>query len=158
MQDNWIVKEAEKIDITKDVVILENPDKKNYLDNILIKRFWPVIKESLENTKYDYSPQDTPETDFELSHELSRSLMTQYPECYLARELEICYVNISLITDYDVGLEGHPEIKPVTHEDVIKVFKQNNEKLRELLFKAIPKVPKVRNCICSQALKGATVN
>ncbi|MBC7333018.1 MAG: S-methyl-5'-thioadenosine phosphorylase [Actinobacteria bacterium] len=84
--------------------------------------------------------------------------MTQYPECYLARELEICYVNISLITDYDVGLEGHPEIKPVTHEEVIKVFNQNNDKLRELLFKAIPKVPKVRNCICSQALKGATVN
>lgn len=32
--------------------------------------------------------------------------MTQYPEAYLARELEMCYVNISLITDYDVGLEG----------------------------------------------------
>ena len=29
--------------------------------------------------------------------------MTQYPEAYLARELEICYVNISLITDHDVG-------------------------------------------------------
>ena len=40
--------------------------------------------------------------------------MTQYPECYLARELEICYVNISLITDYDAGLEGYPEIKPVS--------------------------------------------
>ena len=32
--------------------------------------------------------------------------MTQYPEAYLARELEMCYVNISLVTDYDVGLEG----------------------------------------------------
>jgi len=32
--------------------------------------------------------------------------MTQYPECYLARELEICYCNISLITDHDVGTEG----------------------------------------------------
>ncbi len=32
--------------------------------------------------------------------------MTHYPEAYLARELEMCYVNISLITDYDVGLEG----------------------------------------------------
>lgn len=83
--------------------------------------------------------------------------MTQYPECYLARELEICYVNISLITDYDVGLEGHPEIKPVTHEEVIRVFNQNNEKLRNLLFKAIPKVPKVRSCICSKALEGAVI-
>ena len=34
--------------------------------------------------------------------------MTQYPEAILARELEICYLEISLITDYDVGLEGRP--------------------------------------------------
>ena len=45
--------------------------------------------------------------------------MTQYPECYLARELEMCYVNISLITDYDVGLEG---IAPVSVEAVVEVF------------------------------------
>lgn len=84
--------------------------------------------------------------------------MTQYPECCLAREVEICYVNISLITDYDVGLEGHSEIKPVTHEEVIRVFNENNEKLKNLLFKAIPRVPKVRKCICSESLKGAAVN
>ena len=54
--------------------------------------------------------------------------MTQYPECYLARELEICYVNISLITDFDVGLEGKEGIKSVTHEEVIKVFTENNVK------------------------------
>ena len=35
--------------------------------------------------------------------------MTQYPEVVLARELEMCYVNIALITDYDVGLEGESE-------------------------------------------------
>ncbi|MEA2550242.1 MAG: 5-methylthioadenosine phosphorylase, partial [Actinomycetota bacterium] len=34
--------------------------------------------------------------------------MTQYPEALLARELELCYANISLITDYDVGVEGVP--------------------------------------------------
>ena len=34
--------------------------------------------------------------------------MTQYPEAVLARELELCYANISLITDYDVGVEGVP--------------------------------------------------
>ncbi len=83
--------------------------------------------------------------------------MTQYPECYLAREMEICYVNISLITDYDAGLEGNPEIKPVTYEEVIKVFNDNNDKLRKLLFKAIPKVSKSRNCICSSALEMATI-
>ena len=81
--------------------------------------------------------------------------MTQYPEAVLARELEICFANISLITDYDVGLEGHPEIKPVTHEEVIEVFNANNEKLRKLLFSVIPKLPKSRNCVCSRALDGA---
>ena len=84
--------------------------------------------------------------------------MTQYPEVYLAREQEICYVNISLITDYDAGLEGHPEIKPVTIGEVVRVFKENNEKVRSLLFKAISKVPDRRDCICSHALKDAGVD
>ena len=51
--------------------------------------------------------------------------MTQYPEAVLARELELCYANISLITDYDVGVEGVP---PVTHEEVVRVFTENNER------------------------------
>ena len=84
--------------------------------------------------------------------------MTQYPEVTLARELEICYVNISLITDYDAGLEGNPDIKPVSGQDIIKIFEENNEKLRELLFRAIPKVTKVRECVCATALDGAVIS
>ena len=84
--------------------------------------------------------------------------MTQYPEVTLARELEMCYVNISLITDYDAGLEGNPDIKPVTSKDIIKIFDENNEKLRKLLFKAIPRVAKKRECICSTALDGAVIS
>ncbi|MBM3706638.1 MAG: S-methyl-5'-thioadenosine phosphorylase [Actinobacteria bacterium] len=83
--------------------------------------------------------------------------MTQYPEAVLARELEICYVNISLITDYDAGLEGHPDIKPVTSADIIKIFNENNEKLRTLLFTVIPEVPQERNCVCATALTGAVI-
>ena len=79
--------------------------------------------------------------------------MTQYPEAYLARELEICYANISLITDYDTGVEG--ETDPVSHEEVVKVFTANNDKLRALLFALIPALPPDRTCICSTALKGA---
>ena len=41
--------------------------------------------------------------------------MTAYPEGYLARELELCYANISMVTDHDVGVEG---AEPVTHETV----------------------------------------
>lgn len=79
--------------------------------------------------------------------------MTQYPEAYLARELEVCYVNVALITDYDVGVEG--EETAVTHEAVVEVFEANNAKLRDLLFSLIPKIPTERSCICSHALEGA---
>jgi 5'-methylthioadenosine phosphorylase len=77
--------------------------------------------------------------------------MTQYPECYLARELNICYANIALITDYDAGLEGHDEISPVTEEDVFKVFEENNEKVKKLLFEIIGKIDtNVRTCGCQR--------
>ncbi|MDY0027927.1 MAG: MTAP family purine nucleoside phosphorylase, partial [Candidatus Humimicrobiaceae bacterium] len=83
--------------------------------------------------------------------------MTQYPEAYLAREQEMCYVNISLITDYDAGLEGHPEIKPVTIEEVIRVSNENNKKLTALLFKTISKIPEEHDCTCLHALKDAEI-
>jgi len=79
--------------------------------------------------------------------------MTQYPEAFLARELEICYVNVSLITDYDVGVEG--ETEAVSHEAVVEVFNANLEALRKLLFTLVPKIPEARDCICSRALQGA---
>ncbi len=78
--------------------------------------------------------------------------MTQYPEAVLARELELCYANISLITDYDVGVEGVP---PVTNDEVVRVFSENNEKLRDLLFSVIPALPEERSCACATALTGA---
>ncbi len=78
--------------------------------------------------------------------------MTQYPEAVLARELELCYANVSLITDYDVGVENVPA---VTHEEVIRVFTENNARLRELLFAVIPALPAERACPCATALTGA---
>jgi 5'-methylthioadenosine phosphorylase len=78
--------------------------------------------------------------------------MTQYPECYLARELEICYCNISLITDHDAGTEG---VEPVTNDEVVHVFEANNKKLRDLLYAMIPALPAERPCVCAHALEGA---
>ncbi|MHB0977090.1 MAG: S-methyl-5'-thioadenosine phosphorylase [Candidatus Aquicultorales bacterium] len=83
--------------------------------------------------------------------------MTQYPEAYLARELEICYTTVALITDYDVGLEGMPDIPPVSHDEVIKVFLENNDKLKGLLFDMIPGIPEERLCACGHALEGARI-
>ena len=78
--------------------------------------------------------------------------MTQYPECYLARELEICYCNISLITDHDAGAEG---VEPVSNDEVVRVFAENNEKVRALLHAMIPALPRERPCACAHALEGA---
>jgi 5'-methylthioadenosine phosphorylase len=81
--------------------------------------------------------------------------MTAYPECHLARELELCYANVSMVTDHDVGVEGQ---EPVTTETVVRVFHENNARLRELLFRAIPKIPLERDeHVCTTALQGARV-
>ncbi|TML01858.1 MAG: S-methyl-5'-thioadenosine phosphorylase [Actinobacteria bacterium] len=79
--------------------------------------------------------------------------MTQHPEVPLARELEMCYLNISLVTDYDVGVAG--EVAPVTHEEVMRVFQENISRLRELLFRVIPALPEARDCSCATALRNA---
>jgi 5'-methylthioadenosine phosphorylase len=79
--------------------------------------------------------------------------MTAYPEGYLARELELCYANVSMITDHDVGVDG---TSPVSHEQVVTVFQENNAKLRELLFAVIPKIPpQPEEHLCATALRGA---
>lgn len=86
--------------------------------------------------------------------------MTQYPEAYLARELEICYCNISLITDYDAGADIYrlsgDGIAPVTNDEVVRVAAENNEKVKSLLKEMIPAIPEVRNCECASALQGAS--
>ena len=81
--------------------------------------------------------------------------MTQYPEAVLAREQELCYLNISLVTDYDVGLEGDPSVKPVSHEEVIKVFNSKMGSLRKLIVEIVKVLPKERTCDCASALQHA---
>ena len=73
--------------------------------------------------------------------------MTAYPEAYLVREMDMCPLNISLITDYDAGLVG--DVPPVSHSEVIQVFNNNVENLKKLLFAVIENLPDERNaCDC----------
>ena len=72
----------------------------------------------------------------------------------LARELELCYANISMVTDHDVGVEGQ---EPVDAGTVVRVFTENNERLRELLFAAIPRIGPQPQDVCATALEGARV-
>ena len=83
--------------------------------------------------------------------------MTQYPEVILAREMELCYSAVALITDYDVGLVAEKKVKPVSVEDFSRVFRENNEKALKLVYEMIKKMPVRRTCRCGRALKGARV-
>lgn len=78
--------------------------------------------------------------------------MTAYPECHLARELGLCYANVSVVTDHDVGVEGRA---PVSAEQVGRVFRENNERLRALLHAAIPRIGPQPDDACARALEGA---
>jgi 5'-methylthioadenosine phosphorylase len=80
--------------------------------------------------------------------------MTAYPEGHLARELELCYANVSMVTDHDVGVAG---AQPVSADEVVRVFRRNNERLRELLLAAIPKVGPQPDDACASALAHARV-
>ncbi len=83
--------------------------------------------------------------------------MTQYPEAALAREKALCYLGIGLVTDYDAGLEGRGDIKPVSAGEIIKVFNENVHKAKLLLSELVPRISQERNCACSTALDGAVI-
>lgn len=82
--------------------------------------------------------------------------MTAFPENYLAKELDMCPLNISLITDYDAGLVG--DVPPVSHQAVIDVFNANLENLKKLLFTMIENIPDERkNCDCANTCANSRV-
>ena len=84
--------------------------------------------------------------------------MTGYPEVILAREQEICYATIALITDYDTGVANDPSAQAVTADQVIAAFEANLERLRDLLITTITQLPpRGLDDPCAQALKGATL-
>jgi 5'-methylthioadenosine phosphorylase len=84
--------------------------------------------------------------------------MTQYPEVVLARELQMCYVNISLITDYDTGLEGQAGIEPVSVSEVVQVLNANNDRVRRLIELLVPRLRGPRACPCTRALDNAVIS
>lgn len=74
--------------------------------------------------------------------------MTQYPEAVLAAEMGICYLNISLVTDYDVGVYAKGGAAPVSIEEVLKNFSANIEKLKFLVSSIIKHLPAKHSCDC----------
>ena len=78
--------------------------------------------------------------------------MTLVPECVLAREAEICYAAVAMITDYDCWKDHNVSI-----EEIVATMKQNEEKVKKILVESIQKMPAKRDCFCATALKGALI-
>jgi 5'-methylthioadenosine phosphorylase len=74
--------------------------------------------------------------------------MTGQPEAGLARELGLCYTSLALVTDLDAGVEGSGG---VSHQEVLRVFGENVERLRRLLAAALPQLPVDLDCTCQSA-------
>lgn len=78
--------------------------------------------------------------------------MTALPEAKLAREAELCYATLALVTDYDCWHPGHDA---VTVEAVLQVMRQNTANAQAVIKAVIPLVAGERRCRCGQALQGA---
>ncbi len=72
--------------------------------------------------------------------------MTNVPEVVLAREAGICYVTISMVTNFAAGIaEG-----PLTHEEVVQIMAENTEKLKKLIISSLKLMPKDCGCDCQR--------
>jgi len=78
--------------------------------------------------------------------------MTNLQEAKLAREAEICYATMAMVTDYDCWHPGHDE---VTVEQVIKVLTTNSGNAAKVIARAVALMPKQRKCKCGSALEHA---
>jgi 5'-methylthioadenosine phosphorylase len=78
--------------------------------------------------------------------------MTNLQEARLAREAEICYSTLAMVTDYDCWHEGHED---VTVDQVIAVAMKNADNATKVVRQAIADVPRARSCKCGSALQHA---
>jgi 5'-methylthioadenosine phosphorylase len=80
--------------------------------------------------------------------------MTNLQEAKLAREAEICYVTIAMVTDYDCW---HPEHDVVTVNDIIANLVKNAENATKVVSAAVAAMPEARECKCGSALSHAII-
>jgi 5'-methylthioadenosine phosphorylase len=80
--------------------------------------------------------------------------MTNLQEAKLAREAEICYATMALVTDYDVW---HDTEEDVNVESVIKILQQNVKTAKAIIRAAVAEIPEARKCFCAHALRDAII-
>jgi 5'-methylthioadenosine phosphorylase len=101
-------------------------------------------------------PQFSTQAEAEVHRQLRFDVigMTNVTEARLAREAEICYATIAMITDYDCW---HPEHESVTAAQIIATLNQNAENAQKVLRAAVSEMPAGRSCKCGSALQHALV-
>ena len=80
--------------------------------------------------------------------------MTNVQEAKLAREAELCYATMAMVTDYDAW---HEEEEAVSVEQIIAVLQQNAKTAQEIVRLAIEQIPAEQDCECSKALSTALI-
>jgi len=78
--------------------------------------------------------------------------MTNLQEAKLAREAEICYVTVAMVTDYDCW---HPHHDSVSVEQIVAVLVKNAENAAKVLHETVAAMPRDRSCKCGSALAHA---
>ena len=78
--------------------------------------------------------------------------MTNLQEAKLAREAEICYATVAMVTDYDCW---HPEHDAVTVQEVVSNLLKNSGNATRVLFEVLGRIPAERTCRCGSALAAA---
>jgi len=74
--------------------------------------------------------------------------MTNVPEAVLAREAEMCYSTVSMVTNFAAGISR----TPLTHGEVLATMKDNTENIKRLVMAAISAIDPARDCACRHAL------
>ena len=80
--------------------------------------------------------------------------MTNLQEAKLAREAEICYVTLALVTDYDCW---HPSHDSVTVEMIVQTLTRNAQTAQRAIAEAVTRLPPSRSCTCGSALQYALI-
>ena len=80
--------------------------------------------------------------------------MTNFQEAKLAREAEICYVTVAMVTDYDCW---HEEEEPVTVEMLIDYLNKNSQNAKRLIARTVTRIPRDFDCPCHHALQNAII-
>jgi 5'-methylthioadenosine phosphorylase len=80
--------------------------------------------------------------------------MTNLQEAKLAREAEICYATMALVTDYDVW---HDTEEDVNVESVVRILLKNVETAKVIIRAAVAEIPEPRTCFCAHALRDAII-